>query len=162
MRDDAPGAGRFNGAVAAIGNFDGVHRGHRAVIDAAVARAAALGAPAVAVTFEPHPRKVLRPFDPIFRLTFPQPGMLAAADLAEVTDLLRREAPAAQVRQAVREIRMRLNPHPSGQLNLNTPRHEGRPLPQEVEPPAGLLQRVARSLVCVERVLHPGRVISPG
>jgi riboflavin kinase/FMN adenylyltransferase len=69
VRDDAPGAGRFNGAVAAIGNFDGVHRGHRAVIDAAVVRAAAFGAPAIAVTFEPHPRKLLRPFDPIFRLT---------------------------------------------------------------------------------------------
>ena len=69
VRDDAPQAAAFNGAVAAIGNFDGVHRGHRAVIDAAVARAAALGAPAIAVTFEPHPRKVLRPSEPVFRLT---------------------------------------------------------------------------------------------
>src|SRR5205085_8911842 len=69
VRDDAPGVTRFNGAVAAIGNFDGVHRGHRAVIDAAVTRATSLGAPAIAVTFEPHPRKVLRPSDPIFRLT---------------------------------------------------------------------------------------------
>src|SRR5947209_16884559 len=69
VRDDAPAAARFNGAVAAIGNFDGVHRGHRAVIDAAVGRAAALGAPAIAVTFEPHPRKILHPSDPIFRLT---------------------------------------------------------------------------------------------
>src|SRR5947209_16978437 len=69
LRDDAPNVTRFNGAVAAIGNFDGVHRGHRAVIDAAVTRAAALGVPAIAVTFEPHPRNVLRPSDPIFRLT---------------------------------------------------------------------------------------------
>ena len=69
VRDDAPQAARFNGAVAAIGNFDGVHRGHRAVIDTAVARAAALGAPAIAVTFEPHPRKTLRPSEPVFRLT---------------------------------------------------------------------------------------------
>src|SRR5438045_6898992 len=69
VRDDAPQVAHFNGAVAAIGNFDGVHRGHRAVIDAAVARAATLGAPAIAVTFEPHPRKILRPSDPIFRLT---------------------------------------------------------------------------------------------
>ncbi len=59
----------FRGAVAAIGNFDGVHRGHRAVIEAAVARAATIGAPAIAVTFEPHPRNVLRPSDPMFRLT---------------------------------------------------------------------------------------------
>src|SRR5213080_4181095 len=69
VRDDAPQAARFNGAVAAIGNFDGVHRGHRAVIDAAVARAQTFDAPAIAVTFEPHPRKVLRPSDPVFRLT---------------------------------------------------------------------------------------------
>src|SRR5215213_10469172 len=69
VRDDAPGVARFNGTVAAIGNFDGVHRGHRAVIDAATARAAAVGSPAIAVTFEPHPRKVLRPSDPVFRLT---------------------------------------------------------------------------------------------
>src|SRR5436305_2304508 len=69
VRDDSPRAAQFNGAVAAIGNFDGVHRGHRAVIDAAVTRAASLGVPAIAVTFEPHPRKLLRPSDPIFRLT---------------------------------------------------------------------------------------------
>jgi riboflavin kinase/FMN adenylyltransferase len=69
VRDDSPRVAQFNGAVAAIGNFDGVHRGHRAVIDIAVARAAAVGGPAIAVTFEPHPRKVLRPSDPVFRLT---------------------------------------------------------------------------------------------
>jgi riboflavin kinase / FMN adenylyltransferase len=69
VHDDAPGAAAFLGAVAAIGNFDGVHRGHRAVIDAAISRAAETGSPAVAVTFEPHPRDVLRPADPVFRLT---------------------------------------------------------------------------------------------
>jgi len=68
VHDDAPAAA-LHGAVAAIGNFDGVHRGHRAVIDAAMACANALGAPAIAVTFEPHPRNVLRPSDPVFRLT---------------------------------------------------------------------------------------------
>src|ERR1700710_941612 len=67
--DDAARVAQLKGAVAAIGNFDGVHRGHRAVIDAALTRAAALGVPAIAVTFEPHPRNVLRPSDPVFRLT---------------------------------------------------------------------------------------------
>ncbi len=55
--------------MVAIGNFDGVHRGHRAVIAAALARAASLGRPAAALTFEPHPRVVLRPGQPLFRLT---------------------------------------------------------------------------------------------
>ena len=59
----------LDGAVVAIGNFDGVHRGHRAVIGAALARADTLGRPAAALTFEPHPRSVFRPDEPLFRLT---------------------------------------------------------------------------------------------
>jgi hypothetical protein len=59
----------LDGAVLAIGNFDGVHRGHRAVIAAALARAKALGRPAAALTFEPHPRGFFRPNEPLFRLT---------------------------------------------------------------------------------------------
>jgi riboflavin kinase / FMN adenylyltransferase len=59
----------LDGAVVAIGNFDGVHRGHRAVIAAALARAKLLGRPAAALTFEPHPRSVFRPDEPLFRLT---------------------------------------------------------------------------------------------
>ena len=49
------------GCVVAIGNFDGVHRGHRALIGAARAEAEALGAPLGIITFEPHPLKLLRP-----------------------------------------------------------------------------------------------------
>jgi len=68
VRDVAPD-GALHGAVVAIGNFDGVHRGHRAVIAAALARGKALGAPAVALTFEPHPRAFFKPTEPLFRLT---------------------------------------------------------------------------------------------
>jgi len=57
------------GAVIAIGNFDGVHRGHRAVIAAARSRARTLDRPAAALTFEPHPRSFFRPQEPLFRLT---------------------------------------------------------------------------------------------
>ena len=57
------------GAVVAIGNFDGVHRGHRAVIGAAGERAASLGARQGVVTFEPHPREVLTPDTAPARLT---------------------------------------------------------------------------------------------
>lgn len=48
-------------AVVTVGTFDGVHRGHRALVDRAVALAAARGLPAVAVTFDPHPAVLLRP-----------------------------------------------------------------------------------------------------
>jgi riboflavin kinase/FMN adenylyltransferase len=69
VRGDSPAIAALQGGVVAIGNFDGVHRGHRTVIAAAVRRAAALGGPAVALTFEPHPRRFLRPEAPLFRLT---------------------------------------------------------------------------------------------
>ncbi len=55
--------------MVAIGNFDGVHRGHRAVIGAALERAQALGRKAAALTFAPHPRLFLRPQDTLFQLS---------------------------------------------------------------------------------------------
>ena len=56
------------GASAAIGNFDGVHRGHQYVIDIAREKAAAIGAPLGVMTFEPHPREYFAPKAPPFRL----------------------------------------------------------------------------------------------
>ena len=56
------------GACATIGNFDGVHLGHQAVLDIARARATALGAPLGIVTFEPHPREHFAASAPAFRL----------------------------------------------------------------------------------------------
>jgi len=68
VRDFAPGEA-LRGATVVIGNFDGVHRGHKAVIAAALARARALGKPSAALTFEPHPRAFFNPEEPLFRLT---------------------------------------------------------------------------------------------
>ena len=68
VRDSAPDDA-LRGVVVAIGNFDGVHRGHRAVIGAALDQARALGRPAAALTFEPHPRAYFNPGEPLFRLT---------------------------------------------------------------------------------------------
>src|SRR5512147_2950778 len=66
---DGVDGGPLAGAVVAIGNFDGVHRGHRAVIGAALSRARALGRKAAALTFTPHPRLFLRPQDTLFQLS---------------------------------------------------------------------------------------------
>lgn len=51
----------FGPTVAAIGNFDGVHRGHREILAAAVLEARSSGARALAITFDPHPEHFLRP-----------------------------------------------------------------------------------------------------
>ena len=55
--------------VATIGNFDGVHRGHQGVIAEVIARARALGGSSLAVTFDPHPARVLRPEQPLKLIT---------------------------------------------------------------------------------------------
>jgi riboflavin kinase/FMN adenylyltransferase len=49
------------GAVLSVGNFDGVHLGHQAILGHVARRAASLGIPAAAMTFDPHPVKLLRP-----------------------------------------------------------------------------------------------------
>ena len=60
----------FGPAIVSVGNFDGMHRAHRAVIDEIVRRAQAAKAHSVVVTFEPHPSRILRP-DHAFRLLTP-------------------------------------------------------------------------------------------
>lgn len=56
------------GAAVAIGNFDGVHLGHRSLLALARAEAERLGAPLGVVTFSPHPRRFFQPDGPPFRL----------------------------------------------------------------------------------------------
>ena len=63
------GLDRLDRPVVAIGNFDGVHRGHRSVIAMAMGRAQAAHRPAAVLTFEPHPRTFFSPDEPSFHLT---------------------------------------------------------------------------------------------
>lgn len=58
---DADGAADFRGSVVSIGNFDGVHRGHRAIAETLVRRARESDRPAMVLTFDPHPIRLLRP-----------------------------------------------------------------------------------------------------
>jgi riboflavin kinase/FMN adenylyltransferase len=74
----------FSACVAAIGNFDGVHAGHREVLRVAGEKAAVLGVPLVALTFEPHPRSVIFPDIRLKRLTdLPEKARLLAEAGAE-------------------------------------------------------------------------------
>lgn len=59
----------LRGSIIALGNFDGFHLGHQAVVARAIARARAEGCPAVVATFDPHPFRFFRPDAPPFRLT---------------------------------------------------------------------------------------------
>jgi riboflavin kinase / FMN adenylyltransferase len=100
IRDSTPQSAILRGAVVAMGNFDGVHLGHRAVIKAALDMARIHGRPALAVTFEPHPRRFFSPNTPQFRLTdeTAKLRLLAGAGLSGAVvmtfDKLRAQTPA--------------------------------------------------------------------
>lgn len=69
VTDSAPLPGDLRGSVLAIGNFDGVHRGHHMVLEAARHVAEPDGRPLGVMCFEPHPRQLFSPDAPPFRLT---------------------------------------------------------------------------------------------
>jgi riboflavin kinase/FMN adenylyltransferase len=66
-RDPVPNA--LRGAIIALGNFDGFHRGHQAVAGEAIRWARAEGRPSIIATFDPHPVRFFKPEAPPFRLT---------------------------------------------------------------------------------------------
>lgn len=61
------------------------------------------------------------PDDPIFRLVFPQPAMLASDDFSDVQALVAQGSASAQLCRVINDIRQRLNPHPAGRQQLNVP-----------------------------------------
>ncbi|MEJ7934650.1 bifunctional riboflavin kinase/FAD synthetase [Sphingobium sp. AN558] len=65
----APIPAHLRGSIMALGNFDGFHAGHQAVVGRAIARARAEGRPAIVATFDPHPMRFFQPDSPPFRLT---------------------------------------------------------------------------------------------
>jgi riboflavin kinase / FMN adenylyltransferase len=77
----------FGATVVSVGNFDGVHRAHRHVLDEIVGRARAANAKSVAVTFEPHPSRILRP-DNNLKLLTPLPEKLRLLDATKVDAVL--------------------------------------------------------------------------
>ncbi|HEY0556208.1 MAG TPA: bifunctional riboflavin kinase/FAD synthetase [Thermoanaerobaculia bacterium] len=96
-----------HGGVATIGNFDGVHRGQRAILDRIVARAGELGVPAVVVTFDPHPLAVLSPERAPVPLTTPKQKEALLGETGVATMLIVRFTPEfsrVPGRQFVREL----------------------------------------------------------
>jgi riboflavin kinase/FMN adenylyltransferase len=83
--DDVPRD--FGPAIVSVGNFDGVHRAHRAVLDEIVRRAKAAQARSVVVTFEPHPSRILRP-DQNLKLLTPLPEKLRLLEATGVDAVL--------------------------------------------------------------------------
>lgn len=77
----------FGPTVLSVGNFDGVHRAHRAVVDEIVRQAKAENAHSVVVTFEPHPARILRP-DHTFKLLTPLPEKLRLLETTRVDAVL--------------------------------------------------------------------------
>lgn len=98
---------RQHGVVAAIGNFDGVHRGHQQLLKKTAAFARSLHRPPAALVFDPHPRRYFRPDDPPFLLTTPKTrdALLRRYGAAEVITLTFDAALAAMTPEAfVRQI----------------------------------------------------------
>ena len=68
------------------------------------------------------------PDDPVYRLVFPQRGMLEESDFGRIADLMMQDATPQEVDRAAADIRTKLNPHPAGQREFNIPREEGETL----------------------------------
>ena len=115
IQPDQPFPAGMRGGVVAIGNFDGVHRGHRMLLAAACEKAGARNASWGVVTFEPHPRSFFRPAEPVFRLTpLPLKARLLAGLGAEFVSVVAFDAALASLspeafvlRELVERLRVR-------------------------------------------------------
>ena len=111
----------YGPTVAAVGNFDGVHLGHREILSAVAAEARALGGRAVAVTFEPHPERFLRPTaSPLLLTPLPERLRLLATTGIDAALVLNFDAELARL--TPREFAQRILVNALGLRSL----HEGR------------------------------------
>jgi riboflavin kinase/FMN adenylyltransferase len=100
-----PGPGPFGRTVVTVGNFDGVHLGHRSILARVCQRARELDCQPVALTFDPHPAKVLKPEGNLRLLTTPaqKVKLLEAAGVSVVVMPFTREFAAIPAREFVRD-----------------------------------------------------------
>src|ERR1700688_1941032 len=107
VQDAYESSARSRGAVVAIGNFDGVHRGQCAILERVVARARELRVAAAVVTFDPHPLAVLRPEHAPLAINTPaqKQRLLSEAGIAVLLVVrFTREFSRTPARQFVREV----------------------------------------------------------
>ena len=104
-RELPPGPGPFARTVVTVGNFDGVHLGHRAILGRVCQRARELDSQPVALTFDPHPAKVLKPESNLRLLTTPAQkiGLLTGAGVNVVMQPFTMEFAAIPAREFVRD-----------------------------------------------------------
>lgn len=69
------------------------------------------------------------PFDPIFQLTFMQKDMLNDDQFGRVANILYNGYDDSEIKNVVEQIRLELNPHPAGQMTMNVPNLDGKPVP---------------------------------
>jgi riboflavin kinase/FMN adenylyltransferase len=151
----------YRGGAVAIGNFDGVHRGHAALVEALRAQAHAVGGPALALTFDPHPLQLLRPeqFQPVLTTVTDRAALLQAAGADHVLILdttleLLRLNPEAFFHQVVRD---QLN---ARVLAEGTDFRFGRNRAGNVETLAALCREAGLGLAVVPPVYWDGQVVS--
>lgn len=66
--------------------------------------------------------------DPIFKLVFPQKGMLGCEDYSALESKIRSGEPEAALQAEAQRIQLKMNPHPAGQMELNVPKYQGQPI----------------------------------
>ena len=88
------------------------------------------------------------PDDPIYRLVFPHPDMLPEHEYKRLRDLVLGSQDEAEIKQEVTRIRMRMNPHPAGQMTHNVPTLDGKPLAGNWQ--AGIVRNVFMLIAPIE------------
>lgn len=155
-----PPASVCSGAVT-IGNFDGVHRGHAALLAETRRLAQAVGGPAVAITFDPHPLQILRPeqFQPVLTTVADRAALLEAAGADHVIQL--RTTAALLHLRAEEFFETVLRDHVAARAVIEgTNFGFGRDREGDVQTLARLCARAGMQLSIVPPVMHEGQPIS--
>ncbi|MBC7554374.1 MAG: bifunctional riboflavin kinase/FAD synthetase [Taibaiella sp.] len=165
---------RFHDAVLTVGTFDGVHKGHKAILNEVAAHAAAAGGESVLITFDPHPRKLLFPHQPLGIITplAQKLQLIQEAGIAHVVVIpFTREFANCSVKDYIEKILVNLI-HPKSIVlgydhrfghdrlgNIDTLKHYAQKHNYElIEIPAQLIDEAAVSSTRIRKAIKDGRM----